>query len=72
MSLGNLIFDLTSEQKTLIRTIEKLQKKREKAKNAVIFNKTCIQEDILPKYTNIYIYIRVALNFDFFNFDWDG
>ena len=37
-----------------MRKIEKLQRKREKAKNAVIFKQTCLQEDILPKYTNIY------------------
>ena len=46
MSLGNLIFTLTAEQKVVIRKIEKPQRKREKAKNAVIFNKTCLQEYI--------------------------
>ena len=56
MTLGDLIFNLTNEEKTLIRKIEKLQKKREKANNTVIFNRTCLQEDILPKYTNIKVH----------------
>ena len=64
MSLGNLIFDLRNDQKVLIRKIEKLQRKREKTKNAVIFNQTCLQEDILPKYTKIYIlYILYIYSF---------
>ena len=60
MSLGNLIFYLRNDQKVLIRKIEKLQRKREKTKNGVIFNQTCLQEDILPKYTNIKVHDPAA------------
>lgn len=59
MSFGNLIYQLTNECKTIIRHIEQTTKKLIKAKYALAFNKTCINENILPKYSNLNIYIRV-------------
>ena len=52
MPLGELIFNLSDGTKKLIRKIEKLNKKLSKAHHAVIFNGHCLNEDILPKYTN--------------------
>ena len=40
-----------------IRTYEKLNKKLINAEHAVLFNETCINENLLPKYSDIYIYI---------------
>ena len=57
MSFGDLIHQLGNEPKTIIRHIEQTTKKLIKAKYALAFNKTCINENILPKYSNIYIYI---------------
>ena len=53
MSLGDIIYRLPNETKTLIRHIEQTEKKRIKCKYALAFNITCKNEDILPKYTNI-------------------
>ena len=61
MSFGELIFDLQTSTKKLIRNIERTERKLQKAKSALVFNKTCINEDILPKYTNIYIYIYAEM-----------
>ena len=47
--------------KKLIRKIENLEKKLANARVAILFNKTCLNENILPKFTNIYIYIYTHL-----------
>ena len=57
MPLGELLFNLTDDLKINVRKIEKLNRKLSKAQNAVIFNGHCLNEDILPRYTNIYIYV---------------
>ena len=53
MSLGDLIHNLPELHKKTIRRKEKLSKKNVKAKYAIVFNQTCLQENILPAYTNI-------------------
>ena len=58
-NFGQLIFDLPSGTKKLIRTIERTNRKLAKAYNSLVFNETCLKEDILPNYTNIYIYIYI-------------
>ena len=54
-SFSNILFLHNPEQRTLIRKIEKLNEKVNTAKTAVIFNEKCIADNLLPKYTNIYI-----------------
>ena len=51
LSIGDLIFDLKAEQKRVVRSIERTQKQYINCKYAVIFNKKCLQEGLLPKYT---------------------
>ena len=58
MKIGQLIFDLPDEKKK-IRRIEKINKKITFVKSSLVFNRTCIKENLLPKYTNIYIYIPI-------------
>ena len=48
-SLGKLLFQLPTETKKTIRLIEKSLYKINAAELAVIFNKTCIKEGIIPK-----------------------
>ena len=47
MSFGDLIHQLGNEHKTVIRHIEQTTKKLIKAKYALAFNKTCINENIV-------------------------
>ena len=51
--IGDLITQLNENGKKIVRSIEKIQKKEVNARNAVIFNKTCIEQGLLPKYSNI-------------------
>ena len=58
-NLGTLLFNLSPSQKSLIRKYENLNKKLINARNAVVFNKTCIKENLLPNYTDTSIYIWI-------------
>ena len=53
MDLGRLVFNLPLEYKTSIRKLEKTIKKIVDTESALVFNQTCLKENILPKYTNI-------------------
>ena len=44
--------------KKLIRKIENLENKLVNARVAIVFNKICLNENLLPTFTNIYIYIN--------------
>ena len=55
MHFGELIHYLQTNAKKVIRKIERTERKLQKAKRALVFNETCINEDILPKYASIYI-----------------
>ena len=53
MSLAQSIFDLPSEYKSLIRKVERLQNKEINLHYNVVFNEICLNEGLLPIYTNI-------------------
>ena len=57
MKFGELIHLQSENVKKLLRKIENLEKKLANARVAILFNKTCLNENILPIFTNIYIYI---------------
>ena len=59
MNLAQLIYNLPIEDKRKIRTLEKLRKKEINTRYSELFNKTCLNENLLPTYTNIYIYIYI-------------
>ena len=61
MTIGNLIFNLPNNIKRIIRNVEKTCKKLVNFKYALVFNTTCLNENILPTYTNIYIYIYIYI-----------
>ena len=46
----------------VIREFEQIQKKICRHKMSIMFNEICINEEMLPKYTYIYIYIRGEFN----------
>ena len=53
MTLGEIIFQFPNNIKIIIRQLEKLERKHIKANMAILFNRTCINENILPQFTNI-------------------
>ena len=56
--LGELIYPLETELRTVIRKFEKCSIKFVKSELSIAFNSTCLNENILPKYT--YIYYNVS------------
>ena len=59
-SFGNIVFSLPPTERKLARKIENLEKKIINAKLAVSFNRKCIQENLLPKFTNIRLHDRAV------------
>ena len=57
MNFGNLLYIQPENIFKNIRNIETTEKKLANAKIAVIFNNTCLNENLLPRFFNIYIYI---------------
>ena len=51
--IGDLIADFDEDTKTIVRDLEKLQKKTINARNSVVFHQTCILNGLLPKFTDI-------------------
>ena len=60
-SIGVLLNSLNPENKSRVRYLERLDRKIVNCSYAVKFNKTCINENLLPKYTDIYIYIYLYM-----------
>ena len=52
MIYGNLLNNLSLDNKMKYRNLENLNKKLIKKKWSVVFNTTCLNNKILPKYTN--------------------
>ena len=51
MKIGQLIYHPPAEKK---KNWENKQKNNS-VKSSLVFNRTCIKENLVPKYTNIYI-----------------
>ena len=62
MDLGSLVFNLPPDHKHSIRKIEKTTKKIVETELALVFNQVCLQENLLPTYTNIYIYTHICIH----------
>ena len=65
MNIGPILYQLPNEKRKVIRKKEKLQKKVTKNKYAIVFNQTCLKEDILPAYTHIKLYDQAVAYEDF-------
>jgi hypothetical protein len=57
MSIGTLIFDLPVQTKNIVRYVEKTNKKIFNKTNFLVFNETCLMEQILPTSTYLTIII---------------
>ena len=55
-TIASLICLLPPEERRTVRKIESINKKISNTKEAVIFNKTCLNEGLLPNFSNIYMY----------------
>ena len=55
-------FSINQETRRLIRNIENIEKKLINCQLAVVLNETCLYEDTLPIYTNLYIYVHYTSN----------
>ena len=53
MSFAAVLAEHTPASKNLIRSIEKTSRKITNAEAAVLFNNQCIENNLLPKYTDI-------------------
>ena len=60
MNFGELIYHQPYNIKQLLRKIENLEKKLVNARVAIVFNKTCLNENLLPTFTYTYIYIKTC------------
>ena len=61
MMLGEIIFQFNNNIKIIIRQLDKLERKQIKATMVFQINRTCINENTLPRFTNVYIYIYVCI-----------
>ena len=61
LCLGNLLHPLSAELKRDVGELEKFSLKLAKSECSVLFNGTCLSENLLPNYTKIYIYIYIYI-----------
>ena len=59
MNFREFLYIQPDNIKTQVRNIENLEKKLANERVAIVFNKTCLNENLLPTFTNTYIYILV-------------
>ena len=64
-TFGQLLFSLTPDQRSVVRRYENEAKKLNNAKHAVVYNELCVQENLLPKYSNIKLHDRAVQHEDF-------
>ena len=71
LNLGKLLNLVTNVTKVKIRRLEKLHKSLITNAYDIIFNRTCMNERLLPNFTNIYIYITKKNRYllDFFHYE---
>ena len=51
-NFGKFIYQLQSETKTFIRKLERILNKLYRQNFSLLFNKTCLNERLLPNYTH--------------------
>lgn len=60
INIGDILRLLPYDGRTTLRRLENTKKKIINASFAVIFNRTCITENLLPNFTNIRLYDRAV------------
>ena len=59
-SLGSLIHNLPQTQRREVRDLEKVSIKICKQKCSLLFNSTCLNENLLPRYSDIKLHDKAA------------
>ena len=59
-NIGQLLYRLSFSKKKIVRDMEKVNKKLIQNKYDILFNETCIKEELLPNYTNLRLHDPVA------------
>ena len=62
--IRDVLPSLCQEQKRVFRQLETVKKKIVNAHYAVVFNQTCITENLLPYFTNVRLYDRAVQRSD--------
>ena len=57
MSFGFILNTRTNPERNIIRKIEKVYYKINSAEAAILFNKTCLNEGLLPRYIDMEIFL---------------
>ena len=60
MTISEILNTVSIEGRSTFSKLQKVNRKICKAKNAILFNDICLQENILPKYTNIKLHDQRA------------
>ena len=61
-NFANTVFSLQPTERKLVRKLEKVQLRINAAETAVLFNRTCIREGLLPRYSNVRLHEPHAAN----------
>ena len=61
MTIGELILNLPSDTKTLIIYIVKTNRKIINTELSLVFNKTCIEQNLLSAYTSMCVCVYIYL-----------
>ena len=58
MSFVNLLHQLPTNLKSMVRNLESINQKIIKTNWSIVFNNVCLNENIMPKYTNMTIFLK--------------
>ena len=67
---GKVLAPLTTQTRAIVRKLEKLNYRSAQSSFGIKCNITCINEDTLPNYTEIYIYIYVYIYIYIYIYVW--
>ena len=60
MAYAQLLHQIPEQLRRLYRNYEALRKKQIENEWSIIFNEICLQEDVLPNFTHIYMCVCVC------------
>ena len=61
LTFGELLYPLNNDLKNQIRNFKKQKRQILSAKYGILFNQTCLNEELHPTYTNIYYKIILII-----------
>ena len=64
-NFGELLFTFEEQERRIIRNLESTHRKKVNCHYAVVFNETCLRENLLPSFTNIRLYDQAVQQREF-------